>query len=575
MVAPTRNPGIPWDLDPDDPTQSEGVVLAYRKVIEKIFKEFIKEIRGAHLNLTNQTAYLVNANPFDTVGIEATVGSIADGVMGSNADNVVTVTIKAYEHGQNFSEALLKSAGQAPFSIGKWDQTHLDALTANLGGSIVKVTDEVKTGVARAVNAGLLANEGEYKITKRIEGVLGDFKDAYPRRAETIARTESLDALNTGAHDYIRDRGYKKFRVLTAGDDRSCDQCLDMQGVEYDIDDTAHIPPFHPLCRCTIVPVIQGLNDADTLKKVYGKNQFMPETIAPAIKAKLVEGFKSKFIKPKTTVPTKAKTVIPDVKPAVEPAASPQKVSSPTTQKTTQTPKTSPAAPQTPVKPQSKVTSSIDGLTADESEINDIDSPTRGLYKLDDVVKVTDEKHGAEVVDAWSNYTGGGYTSMNKVLRGKAGSLSDMEVDFARRNIKELEKVMTEKIPAGVLYRGVGIRTGKEMISAKIGTICKDAGFQSHSIGTEASSYFAKTIYKRDPKTGAVLYGKGGAVLRRDKVMIRALSDGNQIGIRGTEYESEVIIKPGTKWKIIDKAQIEAGSPSSPVFWHIITVVPA
>lgn len=561
------NPAIIWELDPNDPAQSEGIVLEYIDVIEKILKEIIEQVGEAKFDLKNQKPYLLHANPFDTVGVSVVVGTITDGVMESNSEAIVGVNMQAYVHGQSFGEALVKAVGAAPFTIGKWDPTVLDALTSNLGGAITNVTDDIRSDVSRAINAGLLAGEGEYAITQRVKATLGEFNVG--KRAEMIARTEALDALNTGAHEYYKSRGYKKYRILCAGDERSCDYCIGLDDQEFDIDDTGNRPPYHPHCRCTIVPVIEGLNDMKTIEKFKSKTGPSIPGILPKLKIPKVKSTKTLTKKTATTKP-------PVEKPAVKPVAPAVSKTTPTKTPTQKQPVTPAVSTPAPVKPLAKPTAAfpIEGLRATENTLYN-DSKTL-MYKLDDVIDVSESKgFNKEIVEAWSDYTGGGYSPMNKVLRGKADRLSVMEQNYAKRNIEALEKAMTNKVPAGVLYRGVGINSGKKLIESNIGDICVDHGFQSHSAETSAASYFAKSIYQRDPKTGATIYDKAGKVLRRDKVMVRSLLDGNQIGIRGTDFEAEVIIKPGTQWKIVDKAVMKAEETTENVYWHIITVTPA
>jgi hypothetical protein len=47
---------------------------------------------------------------------------------------------------------------------------------------------------------------------------------------------------------------------------------------------------------------------------------------------------------------------------------------------------------------------------------------------------------------------------------------------------------------------------------------------------------------------------------------------GKQKGIAGTRYESELIIKPGTKWTVVNKETIDTGKMSDSIF-HIVTVI--
>lgn len=84
-------------------------------------------------------------------------------------------------------------------------------------------------------------------------------------RAETIARTEIMDALNEGSEESWREAqaegllgdGAKK-EWMVAPDDRLCPSCEPMDGVAVPLGDDFSTPlgkvsgpPLHPNCRCT------------------------------------------------------------------------------------------------------------------------------------------------------------------------------------------------------------------------------------------------------------------------------------------------------------------------------------
>lgn len=572
------NPAMIWQLDPEDPAQSEGLVKEYQDAVLDVLEEVIKRIEETgikipatlafqkaarnHLTMSRYVADLLNAKVYDTIGIEAMIDGIVEDVEGEKSDVIAGVTMSAYQHGDTFADTIVKTAGGSPFVYKSHDENTLNMLTSNLGGSITKVTDEIKHNVSREVNRGLMAGEGEYLITKRMNAVLGEFNAK--GRAEMIARTESLEALNRGAYDNYRNRGYKKYRVITAGaDDRRCDDCGEKESMEYPIEDTFHIPPFHPRCRCTIVPVIEGLNDQKTL----ARQGFTPG--GSGIIAKIAKKTLQKITK--TPAPAKvAKTVeTPTVKP-VSPAVA---KATPTPQPTPQEPITPAVSTPAPVKPLTKQTiatptpqevARANELIAKEGRVffKDVNAKR---FSREAVDMLEDEKVGVEVYEAYNAYTGGGYEDMNNILRGKATeAMSKMELEMLKDQTKKLDAAITKPIPEGVLYRGVGRRTTEQLLKSPIGSVCEDKGFQSYSINPDTASGFSGTYIA---PTGTT----------RERVLVRAISDGKQLGIAGTDYESEVIIKPGTKWKIANKEVFTevAGKDRMDINWHVITVVPA
>lgn len=79
-------------------------------------------------------------------------------------------------------------------------------------------------------------------------------------RAVTIARTEVMHAHAEGQLDGFEQLGVDELGVLaewsTAGDDRVCPQCADMEGKTFTVEEARGLIPLHPNCRCTWIPKV-------------------------------------------------------------------------------------------------------------------------------------------------------------------------------------------------------------------------------------------------------------------------------------------------------------------------------
>jgi hypothetical protein len=49
--------------------------------------------------------------------------------------------------------------------------------------------------------------------------------------------------------------GRKLVTIVTAGDDRVCPICEDLEGITYTVEEASSVIPAHPNCRCAFVPV--------------------------------------------------------------------------------------------------------------------------------------------------------------------------------------------------------------------------------------------------------------------------------------------------------------------------------
>lgn len=137
----------------------------------------------------------------------------------------------------------------------------LKGITQNMDAQISRV---LSRGMADGDNPRLLAK----KLTRTISGPVGDlgltdtlgrFIPA-ERRSQMLARTETIRA-----HHIATIKEYKNWEVegvrvraewQTAGDDRVCEECEEMEGETFDLDKAENLLPRHPHCRCIALPVI-------------------------------------------------------------------------------------------------------------------------------------------------------------------------------------------------------------------------------------------------------------------------------------------------------------------------------
>lgn len=77
-------------------------------------------------------------------------------------------------------------------------------------------------------------------------------------RPNLIARTETIRLANQGLVDMYGENGIQKVSWLAAVSDRTCEQCMNLDGQIFKLDELAvgqNQPPLHPNCRCTLLSV--------------------------------------------------------------------------------------------------------------------------------------------------------------------------------------------------------------------------------------------------------------------------------------------------------------------------------
>lgn len=137
--------------------------------------------------------------------------------------------------------------------------------------------DETLTRLNNTLAEGIRAGEGVDKLKTRVNSVYDDIDG---KRAERIARTETLKASNAATRDAYKQTGYVTGMQWAVNPD-ACEQCQEFDGKTVPLDgsflalgesytvtdeegnektytndyDTVDTPPLHPNCECTILPI--------------------------------------------------------------------------------------------------------------------------------------------------------------------------------------------------------------------------------------------------------------------------------------------------------------------------------
>jgi len=147
------------------------------------------------------------------------------------------------------------------------------------------INDAMGQHISRILAQGLIDGDNPRvladKLTKTIKGGLGvtDELGRYipaERRAQTLARTEIIRAHHQATVQEYRNwetEGVKvKAEWSSVGDDgRTCNQCLDLEGSLWTLDEIEKKIPVHPNCRCIALPV--KVKDVKKEKKKVIKEQ--------------------------------------------------------------------------------------------------------------------------------------------------------------------------------------------------------------------------------------------------------------------------------------------------------------
>jgi len=277
---------------------------------------------------------------------------------------------------QGSKEQFLKDSFSQPETISK-----LKFIATRTFNDLKGFTDQMSQITARVLATGLASGLSPYDIARQMNKSITSLGK---KRALVIARTEVIAAHAEGQLDSYERLGVEELKVMaewsTAGDDRVCPLCVDLDGVVMTVQEARGLIPRHPNCRCSWLPANVGESrrgqkrsastKADAIRaSIKAENPKLPARTARERSTWTGAGVKPKSVKPSPIPPKPAPTPAPKPttpkpvskpKPTSKPAPTPKPISKP---KPAPTPKPTPKPVSKPIsKPKPKVKTKTDEL---------------------------------------------------------------------------------------------------------------------------------------------------------------------------------------------------------------------
>ena len=149
------------------------------------------------------------------------------------------------------------------------DRIALYTLTDYNFNLVTNLNTELREGIREVIFNAVASGDG-YQTTMRnlMELPLSPINNniSVRTRAEMIARTEHARAVNTGTLQAYVNYGVTEVDIITAQDNLVCDDCIDAEeNNPHTIQEAQSLLPMHPNCRCAYAPVVDSIEDLDTV----------------------------------------------------------------------------------------------------------------------------------------------------------------------------------------------------------------------------------------------------------------------------------------------------------------------
>lgn len=245
-----------------DPAGAKSIERSFYHHIESLITSYNTQCRyfvGRHQGRSLESP--VSKLPLNAGDLIESIQYLADITIVQRAEMVALAAAHlSYLHGQKWADKALSLQGltnpatgeRKPFFLPP-DQAAIARIQARNMMEIKGMSDELAKRMSRSLVEGFEKGETINLLTRRVKEVT----DFGKQRAVTIARTETMRAVNSATKDRYERAGVTKVEWLTALDSRQCDECESLHGEVFDIDKVPDLP-VHPNCRCTVIPVIES-----------------------------------------------------------------------------------------------------------------------------------------------------------------------------------------------------------------------------------------------------------------------------------------------------------------------------
>lgn len=196
------------------------------------------------------------------------VGQSLHGMIQRNGEKVPN-DVSKISKGQAVSTPLLH---QIPYNYDVMIQKSVSQAVTQREGVGDDINRDIRQAVTKIQEVCQRASQdtdAQHDYAKDVDRILTgkDGSGGASAQAQMIMRTQTCHELNQATVADFKARGVAQYRFLSLEAANSCQDCTDLDGNVYDMDDAqegVNLPPMHPNCQCWIEEVEDTTDDYDS-----------------------------------------------------------------------------------------------------------------------------------------------------------------------------------------------------------------------------------------------------------------------------------------------------------------------
>ncbi len=240
----------------DHPFNEPGAVFKMAsQLAAESAAQYAGQIKAGIRQLYEQSLRQVKRAERRVVEVQTFKQQVLDIVDQATADLIErsdTVAVNAWIEGEGSVLGYQITPDQVP-------QDLVDSINEGYGRVPIKTfSEDLAAQITDTIDT--MAQEGQislYQMTSTLQDTVPGLVDSESWKLERIERTRFNRMTTTARAHGMKRAGFRAYKRVGVHDARQAPVCRELDGKIFLVDDLEHLPPSHPNCRCTIVPLTE------------------------------------------------------------------------------------------------------------------------------------------------------------------------------------------------------------------------------------------------------------------------------------------------------------------------------